>query len=74
MIPPHAKKVIDEEITKLSTLEPSGSEFNVCRTYLDWLTQLPWGVFKQESLALDHARKVLDEDHYGLKELKVREI
>jgi ATP-dependent Lon protease len=67
VVPEHAKKVIDEELAKLSTLEPSGSEFNVTRTYLDWLTQLPWGKFKDENLALDHARKVLDEDHYGLK-------
>lgn len=72
VVPAHAKKVIDEELTKLSTLEPSGSEFNVTRTYLDWLTQLPWGMYKQENLGLDHAKQVLDEDHYGLKELKER--
>lgn len=93
VVPEAARKVIDDELAKLATLEPSGSEFNVTRTYLDWLTQLPWGVYKTEKLVwartcffwfffccvahcgaqeLDHARQVLDEDHYGLKELKDR--
>jgi Lon-like ATP-dependent protease len=64
--------VIDEELSKLATLEPSGSEFNVTRTYLDWMSQLPWGVYKEENLELQNAQTVLDEDHYGLKELKER--
>lgn len=72
ILPEAARKVFEEETAKLSTLEPSGSEFNVTRTYLDWLTQLPWGVYKEENLDLKHAAQVLDEDHYGLKELKER--
>ena len=72
ILPEHARKVFDEETNKLSTLEPSGSEFNVTRTYLDWLTQLPWGVYKDENLELDYAKRVLDEDHFGLKLLKDR--
>ena len=43
---------IRSKLAKLATLEPSGSEFNVTRTYLDWLTQLPWGKFKARSLLL----------------------
>eukprot|EP01027_Heterolobosea_sp_BB2_P018802 GEZU01026428.1.p1 GENE.GEZU01026428.1~~GEZU01026428.1.p1 ORF type:complete len:924 (-),score=298.93 GEZU01026428.1:468-3239(-) len=71
-VPEHAKKVIDEEIAKLQTLEPTASEYNVTRNYLDWLTILPWGVYTEDDLDIAHAEKVLDEDHYGLKDLKER--
>lgn len=65
-----AKKVIDEEMNKLSTLEPSSSEYNVTRTYLDWLTSLPWGKFSEENLDVKTARDILEADHYGLKDVK----
>lgn len=71
-IPEAADKVIKEEMNKLQTLEPSSSEYNVCRNYLDWLTVLPWGVYKDESFDIKKAEKILDEDHYGLKKLKER--
>ena len=71
-IPAHAKSVIEDEMTKLSSLEPSSSEFNVTRNYLDWLTQLPWGLAAKENLDLKHALTVLDSDHYGLKDIKER--
>eukprot|EP00913_Durusdinium_trenchii_P001168 g1074.t1 len=47
-VPEEVKKVIDEEIAKLSQLEPSSSEFNVCRSYLEWLTCLPWGCLSMQ--------------------------
>ena len=53
-------------------LEASGSEFNVTRNYLDWLTQLPWGIESKETFDYQHAAKVLDEDHYGLDDVKNR--
>ena len=65
-------KVVDEEIQKLSALEPSSSEFNVTRNYLEWLTSLPWGVVGEEKLNIAHARAILDGDHYGLKDVKER--
>jgi len=71
-LPEAAQKAIDEELNKLSTLEPSSSEFNVSRNYLEWLTVLPWGTMAQENFDLAHARKVLDDDHYGLQKLKER--
>ncbi len=71
-VPEAAQKVIQEELMKLSTLEPSSSEFNVCRNYLDWLTVLPWGVEQEENFDLKHAQTVLDEDHFGLQKLKER--
>lgn len=53
-----ADKVINEELSKLSNLEPVSSEFNVTRNYLDWLTSLPWGKHSDEKLELDYAEKV----------------
>ena len=71
-IPDPVRKVIDEEISKLSTLEQASSEFSVTRNYLDWLTSIPWGQHSTENFSLPHATKVLDEDHYGLKDVKDR--
>lgn len=71
-IPEGAAKVIEEELEKLSALEPASSEFSVTRNYLDWLTALPWGKASEERLDVDTARAVLDEDHYGLTDVKDR--
>ncbi|KAF9153778.1 ATP-dependent Lon protease pim1 [Linnemannia schmuckeri] len=71
-MPEQVKKVFDEEITKLEHLEPAASEFNVTRNYLDWLTNVPWGVRSPENYDIRHAVRVLDEDHYGLKDVKDR--
>ncbi|TXT13358.1 hypothetical protein VHUM_00725 [Vanrija humicola] len=71
-MPEGVKKVFDEELNKLMHLEPAASEFNVTRNYLDWLTQIPWGVHSPENFNITHASEVLDEDHYGLKDVKDR--
>lgn len=46
--------------------------FSVTRTYLDWLTQLPWGVSSTDHLDIEDAIKILDEDHYGMEDIKKR--
>lgn len=66
------KKVIDEELTRLQFLESSSSEFNVSKNYLDWLTAIPWGKSSVETHDLVAAAKVLDEDHFGMKDVKQR--
>ena len=71
-MPEAVRKVFEEEMSKLQGLEPNGSEFNVTRNYLDWLTQLPWGLRSAENFGIQHAREVLDEDHHGLKDVKDR--
>ncbi|EGG06532.1 LON domain serine protease [Melampsora larici-populina 98AG31] len=71
-MPEYARTVFEEEINKLQTLEPQASEFNVTRNYLDWLTQIPWGRHSEENFGLKNAIQVLDEDHYGLKDVKDR--
>jgi len=67
-----ARERIDEELEKLKLLEPSSPEFNVVRAYLDWLTVLPWGVHTEDSYDLERAASTLDEDHYGLTDVKDR--
>jgi len=67
-----AQKAVDEEMEKLQLIEPTSPEYNVSRNYLDWLTILPWGKFSEDSYNIQRARKVLDRDHYGLKDVKDR--
>lgn len=71
-MPESVRKVFDEELSKIQTLEPAASEFNVTRGYLEWLTNIPWGVHSPENYAIKHATTVLDEDHYGLTDVKDR--
>ncbi|KAI9171030.1 Lon protease [Paramyrothecium foliicola] len=71
-MPEAVRKVFDEEVNKLAHLETAASEFNVTRNYLDWLTQIPWGQRSPESFGIPNAKKVLDEDHYGLQDVKDR--
>ncbi|XP_039786433.1 lon protease homolog, mitochondrial-like isoform X2 [Panicum virgatum] len=70
--PPHVLQVIEEELTKLQLLEASSSEFSVTRNYLDWLTAVPWGDYSDENFDVHHAQCILDEDHYGLADVKER--
>uniref|UniRef100_A0A2M4BCF8 Lon protease homolog, mitochondrial n=1 Tax=Anopheles marajoara TaxID=58244 RepID=A0A2M4BCF8_9DIPT len=72
VVPKAVADVIEEELTKLNFLESHSSEFNVTRNYLDWLTTLPWGVMSEENLDIDQATKILDEDHYGMEDIKKR--
>ncbi len=65
-------EVINEEIEKLSVLDIQSSEYAVSRGYLDWLTIIPWGVKSEECHDLKLAKKVLDTDHFGLKDIKER--
>jgi len=67
-----AQERVDEEMEKLSVLEPASAEFNVTRTYLDWLTILPWGVYTEDNHDIGKAAKILDRDHYGLSDVKER--
>ncbi|KAH8373400.1 hypothetical protein KR009_005485 [Drosophila setifemur] len=71
-VPESIMTVIDEELTKLNFLESHSSEFNVTRNYLDWLTSLPWGVISTENLCLEKATEILNNDHYGMEDIKKR--
>ncbi|XP_041861889.1 lon protease homolog, mitochondrial [Melanotaenia boesemani] len=71
-VPQHIMDVINEELNKLGLLDNHSSEFNVTRNYLDWLTSMPWGTNSEENLALERAKEVLEEDHYGMDDVKKR--
>ncbi len=72
VLPEQARKRIDEELNKLSILETGSPEYAVTRNYLDWATSVPWGVYGEDKLDLKHARKVLDQHHAGLDDVKNR--
>lgn len=71
-VPHDVKKVIEEEMEKLSALDPQSAEYAVARGYLDWLTAVPWGVHSKENHELAKAEKILEHDHYGLEDIKQR--
>ncbi len=66
------KKVFNKELDKLNRLNPAAAEYSVQVNYIQTLLDLPWGEFTQDNLDLNHARMVLDDDHFGLEEVKER--
>ncbi len=72
VLPAEVSKVVNEELEKLKTLESGSAEYQVARAYLTWLTDLPWGIYSPENHDLTRARKILDDDHYGLDDVKQR--
>ncbi len=71
-MPAQAGEAAEREINRLRTMPPSSAEYVVSRTYLDWLTSLPWAKQSQDKIELKEARRILDEDHYDLKIVKDR--
>ncbi|HPA15191.1 MAG TPA: endopeptidase La [Desulfobacterales bacterium] len=71
-LPEEARKEAEREIARLSRMNPSSAEYTVTLTYLDWLITLPWNESTKDIVDIKKARKVLDEDHYGLESAKKR--
>jgi ATP-dependent Lon protease len=71
-MPEEAEKEALRELDRLSKLPIAAAEYGVIRTYLDWLTSLPWNQRTDDNLDIAHARSVLEEDHYGLEDIKER--
>jgi ATP-dependent Lon protease len=71
-MPEEADKQARRELDRLAKLPSAAAEYGVIRTYLDWMTSLPWDRSTDDNLDLKHAREVLDEDHYGLEDVKER--
>jgi ATP-dependent Lon protease len=71
-LPEEAQKAAERELSRLEKLPPVAAEYGVIRTYLEWLVDLPWSKETEDDLDIGHARKVLDEDHYDLDEVKDR--
>ena len=71
-LPESTEKRIKEEMDKFGVLETGSPEYATTRNYLDWLTSLPWGKHTEDQLDLAEARRILDEDHDGLEDVKQR--
>lgn len=71
-VPEEVKLVIAEELEKINSLEPQSAEYALSRNYLDWLTNVPWGIKSPDIHNLAEAEDILEKDHYGLADLKQR--
>ncbi len=71
-MPEESDKQAKRELDRLSRLPSAAAEYGVIRTYLDWMVSLPWSKMTDDNLDISRARKVLDEDHYGLEDVKER--
>ncbi len=71
-MPEEAEKEAQREIDRLAKLPPAAAEYGVIKTYLDWLTSLPWNKSTEDEIDIQRARQILNEDHYGLEKIKDR--
>jgi len=71
-LPEEARKEAERELNRLSRMHPSSAEYTVASTYLDWLTSLPWHDSTEDNMDIKKARKILDQDHFGLNKAKQR--
>lgn len=72
VLPETVRTRVQREIRKLRRMSPMSPEYTVSRNFVDWISALPWDERTDETLDLDHARRVLDADHYGLEDVKDR--
>ena len=71
-LPEHVLKAALRELSRLEKLPSAAAEYGVIRTYLDWIISLPWTEYTEDDLDLEHARQILDEDHFDLEKVKER--
>lgn len=71
-LPEEAEREALRELKRLEEMPSHAAEYQVIKTYLDWLVELPWNTLSEDRLDIDHARTILDEDHYDLAEVKER--
>lgn len=71
-LPPKAREAAERELDRLRMIPPESAEHSVVRTYIEWLVNLPWALSTEDNLDIEHAREVLDDDHYDLEKIKDR--
>ena len=70
--PEYVKEKLANEVNKISTLMPGSPEAYVSRNYVELVAALPWGVYSKDNTSIENARKILNEDHYGIEDVKQR--
>ena len=71
-MPKAAEQAAYKELKRMARMSPGAAEYTVSRTYLEWLTELPWSVQTEDHLDVDRTQVILDEDHYDLEKVKQR--
>ncbi len=71
-MPPDVSKEAEKQLSRLETMHQDAAEASTIRTYLEWLTDVPWSKKTKDNLNIETARKILDEDHYDLEKIKER--
>jgi ATP-dependent Lon protease len=71
-MPPEALEQAKKELKRLERMSDQGAEYSMLRTWIDWMIQLPWSKLDDEAIDIAKARRVLEEDHYGLEKIKKR--
>jgi ATP-dependent Lon protease len=67
-----AREAVDRQLRRLASMHPESAESSVARTWLDWMTSLPWATVSDDNLDISAARTILDEDHFDLEKVKER--
>ena len=71
-LPENVVEVLNKEIERLEMIPQAAAEYNIAYTYIDWILSVPWNQFTEDRLDIAEAKKILDRDHYGLKDIKER--
>ncbi len=71
-LPEEAMKEAERELERLSRMHPSSPEYSVARTYIEWMTEMPWNRYTRERISLKKAERILNKDHYDLEKIKKR--
>ena len=71
-LPDDVRETAEKELSRLERTPSSSPNYGIIHSYIEWILDLPWNVYSEDNLDLEHARKVLDEDHYGLEKVKKR--
>ena len=71
-LPDNVRTEVDRELKRLGRMSNHAADYQIARSYLELVAELPWSESTEDQLDLDHAREVLDEDHYGLEDVKER--
>ena len=72
IMPEEVKEKLEKEVKRLNRTIVSSPDYGVIRNYLDWVLDLPWGIYTEDEEDINKAQKILDKDHYGLEKVKER--